>query len=166
MYKVRVNEDKEMSVDIAPNRIVLDGNPVAWDIAVLGNNHFHILMRGTSYRCEVMVSDAIKKMFLIKVNGKVIKVEVKDRFDELLHRLGMDKISTNKINAVKAPMPGMVLKLIVQEGQAIRAGDSLLILEAMKMENMIKSPGSGVVKRVMVQERDIVEKNQVMVEFK
>jgi biotin carboxyl carrier protein len=62
-------------------------------------------------------------------------------------------------------MPGLVLKIMISEQDTITEGDSVLILEAMKMENVIKSPGSGKVKSIKVKERDAVEKNQVLMEL-
>ena len=62
-------------------------------------------------------------------------------------------------------MPGLVLKLMAKEGDEIKTGDSLLILEAMKMENVIKSRGEGKIKHIRVKERDAVEKNQVLIEL-
>ena len=62
-------------------------------------------------------------------------------------------------------MPGLIIDLKVKTGDTVKAGDSLLILEAMKMENMLKSPGDGVVKNVKVKKGDAVEKNQVLIEF-
>lgn len=73
--------------------------------------------------------------------------------------------ATHKVNVIKAPMPGLVLKIMISENQDINEGDSVLILEAMKMENVIKSPGTGKVKIIKVKERDAVEKNEVLVEL-
>jgi biotin carboxyl carrier protein len=88
-----------------------------------------------------------------------------DQFDELLHKLGMDNLSAQKVSELKAPMPGMVLKVLVSEGEEVKKGSNLLILEAMKMENVIKSPADGVIKTIKVSPADKVEKNQVMIIF-
>jgi len=66
---------------------------------------------------------------------------------------------------VKAPMPGLVLDILVEPGQSVQKGDNLLILEAMKMENIIKASGSGVVKNIPVHKKDAVEKNQLLIEM-
>jgi hypothetical protein len=79
--------------------------------------------------------------------------------------MGLDTKAGKKQGQVKAPMPGMVLKVLAHEGQQIAKGDSLLLLEAMKMENIIKSPVDGLIKKIYIAEKDKVEKNQVMVEF-
>ena len=165
MYKVKVNEEAEQQIEISGKEILLNGKSIAWDQIETGKNRFHVLMSNHSYVCEVLSADAQKKSFEIKVNGQICSVLLKDRFDELLHHLGMDKVAAHRVNMIRAPMPGLVLKLIAKEGQQIYAGDSLLILEAMKMENVIKSPGEGTVKFVKVKERDAVEKNQVLIEL-
>ncbi|HYV90227.1 MAG TPA: biotin/lipoyl-containing protein [Chitinophagales bacterium] len=165
MYKVKVNEQAEQRIEISSKGISLDGKNIDWDQIEIGKNRFNILKDNRSHTCEVLSADVQKKSFEIKVNGKIFRAEVKDRFDDLLHELGMDKAATHKVNIIKAPMPGLVLKLIVREGDELKAGDSLLILEAMKMENVIKSPGAGRVKMMKVKERDAVEKNQVLIEL-
>ncbi|MNF13023.1 Glutaconyl-CoA decarboxylase subunit gamma [compost metagenome] len=66
---------------------------------------------------------------------------------------------------IKAPMPGLVLNVIVESGQEVNKGDNLLILEAMKMENIIKSPSSGIVKKILVTKGDKVEKNEILIQF-
>jgi len=71
----------------------------------------------------------------------------------------------NKANLLKAPMPGLVLKVLVTEGQVVKKGDGLLILEAMKMENIIKASSDGIVKKIHIEEKNIVDKNQKMIEF-
>jgi biotin carboxyl carrier protein len=77
----------------------------------------------------------------------------------------MEASSTAKIRNVKAPMPGLVLRIEVQPGQEVEKDTPLLILEAMKMENVIKSPGSGRVKSIPVQQGIAVEKSAVLIEF-
>ncbi|MNU01127.1 Glutaconyl-CoA decarboxylase subunit gamma [compost metagenome] len=78
----------------------------------------------------------------------------------------MDGASSHKINDIKAPMPGLVLKVLVEDGSEVKKDDALVVLEAMKMENIIKSPSDGIVKSVKIKEKETVEKNQVMIAFK
>jgi biotin carboxyl carrier protein len=106
-----------------------------------------------------------EKLFYIKVNGIKYKFNVKDKYDELLHSLGMDNLTSNKVSELKAPMPGLVLNVSVNAGEAVSKGDALLILEAMKMENVIKSPTDGVIKNISVNKGETVEKNQVILNF-
>jgi biotin carboxyl carrier protein len=154
-----------MQVDFGNEAVTLDGKSVSWNQIITGQNRFHVLKDDKSFMCEVLKADTRNKLFEIKINGNIYKAEVSDQFDELLRRLGMDKLAVNKVNVIKAPMPGLVLKLMVEIGKEIKEGDAVLILEAMKMENVLKSPGSGKVKSIKVKERDAVEKNQVLIEL-
>jgi len=165
MYKVKTGDQNEMEIEFTEAGIQLNGLTVSWDVISTGDRRFHVLMNDRSYVCEVVSVDAHKKSFEIKVNGVMQQVDVRDRFDELLHQLGMDKIASHKVNDIKAPMPGLVLKIMISEQQTINEGDSVLILEAMKMENVIKSPGAGKIKSIKVKERDAVDKNQVLIEL-
>ncbi len=62
-------------------------------------------------------------------------------------------------------MPGLLLDIKVQEGQEVQKGEILLILEAMKMENVIKAPTDARIKHIKVQKGQTVEKNQLLIEF-
>jgi biotin carboxyl carrier protein len=92
-------------------------------------------------------------------------MQMTDQFDELLHQLGMDNLTTAKISEIKAPMPGLVLRILASEGQEVQKGGNLLVLEAMKMENIIKAPANVMIKSVKINPGDKVEKNQVMMIF-
>ncbi|MEP7127256.1 MAG: acetyl-CoA carboxylase biotin carboxyl carrier protein subunit [Chitinophagales bacterium] len=166
MFKVTVNTDQEQEIVLSGNDFTINGQQGTWDKISIGNQRFHIVKDNRSYTCEVLQFVKEKKTFSIRVNGTVYQVHVKDRFDALLKQLGMEETAVHKINVIKAPMPGLVLKVIVTEGQEINDGDSVLILEAMKMENVIKSPGTGIVNTIKVKAKDAVEKNQVLIELK
>ena len=77
----------------------------------------------------------------------------------------MDALHAKKAADLKAPMPGLVVEVSVSEGQEIKKGDKLVVLEAMKMENILKSPADGVVKKVNVKKGNTVEKNEVLILF-
>lgn len=166
MYKVTVDNDKEQEIELSGNDFTIDGKQGSWDKISIGNRRFHVVKDNRSFTCEVLQAVKEKKTFTIRVNGNIYQVKVKDRFDALLKELGMEGAAVHKVNSIKAPMPGLVLKVMVQVEQEIKEGDSVLILEAMKMENVIKSPGAGIVKAIKVVAKDAVEKNQVLVELK
>jgi biotin carboxyl carrier protein len=79
--------------------------------------------------------------------------------------MGLDIKLNQKAESVKAPMPGMILKILVTPGQQINKGDGLVILEAMKMENILKATGPATVKAIKVNERSAVEKGAVLIEL-
>lgn len=145
--------------------VTLNGHPFAWDLADLGEGRFHVLHEGRSYNAEVVSADYATKNIVLKINGQRIELQAKDRFDLLLERLGMSNATATKVNELKAPMPGLIVDIRVAPGQAVQKGDPLLVLEAMKMENILKAPADGVVNTLKVNLRDNVQKGQVLVQF-
>ena len=124
-----------------------------------------MLLNHRSYKIELVRFDKEAKTCVLQVNNKELVVSVQDRFDLLLQNMGMDATLKQKVNELKAPMPGLVLNISVQPGDSISRGDGLMVLEAMKMENMIKSPTDAIVKSVEVKPNDSVDKNQVLIRF-
>ncbi len=78
----------------------------------------------------------------------------------------MDNFKKLKESEIKAPMPGRVLEIMKNPGDSIVKGDGILVLEAMKMENVIKSPVDGIIKKIVVEKNQAVDKNELLVEFK
>ena len=128
-------------------------------------NQFHVIWLNRSFSIEVIDSDIAGKTFQFLINGQLYSTSAKNEIDILLEGLGMNKSAANKINHVKAPMPGLIQSITVREGDEVNKGDSLLVLVAMKMENVIKASGSGIVKSLKIAPGQIVEKNQVLLEF-
>lgn len=164
MYQIKVNDkfDFEIDSDQPPK---VNGEIVDLAITALSSNKMNVLHHNQSHNIEVVELNRIEKIAKVKVNGNIYSLTIKDQFDQLLTQLGMDNLVSNKVLQVKAPMPGLVLNVIVAEGDEVKKGDSLLVLEAMKMENMIKSPSDGVVKKIEIKQGDKVEKNQVLISF-
>ena len=138
---------------------------INWDVVEVKDGRFHIVYNNKSFVADVLTHDRKNKSFEIIINNNTYSVQLKDRFDELLHDLGMDVGNSNKDNDVKAPMPGRVLEILVKEGDVIAKGDGLIVLEAMKMENIIKSTREGVLKHIQAAEGDSVEKNAVLLSY-
>lgn len=126
---------------------------------------FTIEKDGKTFRADLLKVDYKEKTFLIKVNGSRIRVRAQDRFDLLSSKLGLAELATKKINQLKSPMPGLILEILVQPGQQIKMGDSIIILEAMKMENVIKAPADLVIKNIKATKGKPVEKNELLMEF-
>lgn len=124
-----------------------------------------ILHKGKSYTALVERVDRTTKEVVLRVNGQSYSVAITEPIDALLQSMGLDLKANKKAEPVKAPMPGMILKILVEPGQVIEKGDRLLILEAMKMENVLKAAHPGVVKAVRAEERTAVEKGAVLIEM-
>ncbi len=166
MLKVKVNEKTEFVIYFdGANEGTIDSQKFDWDKIEIKENVFHIIKNNKSFTAQVVKADVREKTFTINVNGTNYQIQVKDKFDELLKSLGMDNLNANKVNEVKAPMPGLVLDVRVNEGDEVKKGDAILVLEAMKMENILKSPTDGIVKKINVKKGMAVEKNQVLINF-
>lgn len=164
MYSASVH-DRVFEIASAGEQYLVNGRPVTLDVVRVQDGYFHVLFNGKSFRAEVVDADAATKHYVIKVNGTKYPVILKDKFDLLLEKMGMNAAAGARVNHVRAPMPGLIRELRVKDGDEVKAGDTLLILEAMKMENIIKAPGDAVVRSVKVTKGEGVEKNQVLIEF-
>jgi acetyl/propionyl-CoA carboxylase alpha subunit len=135
------------------------------DIVEIKPGLFHILKNNTSYTAEILKKNQEEKSFIVRINGNKYTVQLKDKYDELLEKLGMSNGASAKIKELKAPMPGLVIDVRVKENDSVKKGDPLVILEAMKMENIIKSPADLIVKKVNIKKGNVIEKNQIMISF-
>jgi biotin carboxyl carrier protein len=164
MFKAKVN-NKMIDIVMQGDELVVDGKKLVLDTVQIAAGTFHIIQDARGYQVEVIDHSVESKTVTLRVNGKIYRVELKDRFDLLLEKMGMSNAASGKLNAVRAPMPGLILDLRIQAGDTVKTGDALLVLEAMKMENVLKAPGEGVVKELKVKKGDSVEKGQVLIEF-
>jgi biotin carboxyl carrier protein len=164
MVQAKIN-DKFFEINHNENGYSVNESSFQWDKVKIADGYFHIIHQNKSYRAEVVTADKGTKSFTFKINGKNYTVALKDKFDLLLEKMGMNAATAGKINHIKAPMPGLIIDLKVKVGDVVKPGDQLLILEAMKMENILKSQGEGTVKTVKVKKGDTVEKGQVLIEF-
>lgn len=165
MYQIKVNDDYQFDIIADEKQLIVNSENIKIDTVALDANTNHVLYRNKSYTVEVVQLNKEEKTATVKVNGNLYNLTIKDQFDQLLKQLGMDNLASTKIQQVKAPMPGLVLSVLVTDGDEVKKGDNLLVLEAMKMENMIKSPTDGIIKKVSVKQGDKVEKNELLISF-
>ncbi|SOD20144.1 biotin/lipoyl-containing protein [Pedobacter xixiisoli] len=165
MNKVTVNSQFHFDVDVVNEVLQVNSQSVDLDVLSLNEKSSHILHKSKSYNVEVVEFDKAEKLAKIKVNGTEYQVQVTTQLDLLLKQLGLDNLNANKIAQIKAPMPGLVLNILVKEGDEVKKGDSLVVLEAMKMENIIKSPADAIIKKIEVKQGDKIEKNTVLIQF-
>ena len=117
------------------------------------------------YNIEVDSFSEADKAYKLLVNDQPVSLQLRNELDQLIEKMGLNKKGSDNMSQLKAPMPGLVLKIHVDAGAEIDEGDALITLEAMKMENIIKAKGSGVVKSIEVATQDKVEKSQILIEF-
>lgn len=123
----------------------------------------HILEGPRSQQAKLVSFDLNTKTVIINIGGKEIEATIKDEFDQLVDRLGFTSESVLVIKDINAPMPGLVLDILINVGDTVEVGSQLIILEAMKMENVLKSQGEGVIKEIKVNKGEAVEKGQLLI---
>jgi biotin carboxyl carrier protein len=157
IYKVKVNNSSEF--DITPQQIS--------ELDAIKNSHskYHILQNNSPFYAEITEANFNAKKYTVKVNNNSYIVDISNALDMLIKEMGFSIGSIKHINSIKAPMPGLILDITIKVGQEVKEDDALLILEAMKMENVLTSPRDGVIKSISVTKGDAVEKNQLLIEF-
>lgn len=135
------------------------------DAVPLQNESFHILKDDKPYKAQIISHDFINKKYEVKVNNNTYSVAIENDLDLLIKKMGIERGKTKLVNAIKAPMPGLILEINVEVGQEVKENDPLLILEAMKMENSFLSPRNGIIKSIAVQKGNAVDKGQLLIEF-
>lgn len=135
------------------------------DISAAGKGTFSVLVEGRSVRATVVKEDRAAGLVKLRMDGKLYTVRVEDERARLVQALGLDKARGGVVPELKAPMPGLVLNVLVKVGDVVRRNDALLVLEAMKMENLIKAPGDAVVTQVHAVQGKAVEKGQLLLSF-
>ncbi len=158
-------EGQEYTVEHAEDgHIFVNGSLV--DVARIFAGDTHHLRIGTrSYDVSSLRKQEEDGNYHLLLNGMSLTVELDDERAALLKSFGGEKSTKVHSAILRSPMPGKISRLLVQEGELIEAGQGVLILEAMKMENEIKSPAAGIVKAVRVSESDAVEKNAILIEI-
>ncbi|MCC6185868.1 MAG: biotin/lipoyl-binding protein [Chitinophagaceae bacterium] len=163
--QISVNGKKNIDLEQKDSQWLLDNKLAEADIQWQSNGQASILLNNKSYVAQVEKIDKENKEVILKVNGERHVLSIKEDIDILLDKMGINLSAMQKAAPLKAPMPGMILKILVSPGQAVQKGDPLLILEAMKMENVLKSAGAGTVKAIKVEEKIAVEKGAILIEM-
>lgn len=135
------------------------------DLIPTADNQYHILEHGKAFQAVLESADFNNKTLTILLNGNKYELRIEDGYDQLVKQMGLSTVGVQKISNVKAPMPGLVLDILVETDQAVSKGDPLLILEAMKMENVLKAEGGGVIKSIEVTKGTAVDKGQIIIEM-
>ncbi len=143
--------------------VKIDGRPVSVKLERIGVSRIYsLLLDETSYSFEI-TANSDDYTILYQGNTYTCKVE-----DKKLARI-KDKIGASdtaeKDAELRSPMPGLIVEIRVKPGDAVKAGQGLIVVEAMKMENELKCPHDCVIKSIKVKEKEPVDQNQVLIEF-
>lgn len=137
------------------------GSVVKWD----DERFFTLTFNGKVFYGEILEEKTEDHRLKIKINHRVFEVKKKGELDELIAALGLDVPKVRKLKELQAPMPGRIVNIAVKVGDELNVGDEILSLEAMKMENVLKAEGVGIVKAILIESGQVVEKGAVLIEF-
>lgn len=161
MKYVTIINDTRFEIEIEKDGTLrVNGEPRDVDFLALGPSLYSILMNHRSY--ELVIEEREGK-YDVLMQGKLYSGEVLDERAQLLAtRRGGLGTESGEIS-VKAPMPGLIAAIPVTEGQEVVKGQTIVILESMKMQNELKAPRDGIVQRISVQPGQTVEQNKLLV---
>lgn len=165
MLQITINNNNKYTVAQKDGEWLLQDEAVNLDVLTQPNGLISVLVNNKSYTATVEKIDTKAKEITLKIDGQPYNIAIQEPIDQLLTSMGLDLKAMQKAEPVKAPMPGMILKVLVEPGQQINKGDGLIILEAMKMENVLKATASATVKAIRISERTAVEKGTVLIEL-
>jgi len=161
VYRALVG-DRVFDVTIQDDQLIVDGEPMGYTFEVLRDGYVSMIVDGESV--PVSVEPTGPDTMRVTIGGRRTAVEVKDERDLLIEEFGLGGEAAAG-GEVRAPMPGLVLDVLVEEGDEVAADQGLLVLEAMKMENELNAPASGVVRAVHAASDDAVEKEELLIEI-
>lgn len=154
--------DRSFDISFGDDQVIVDGEAKSYTFEVLREGYVSLIVDGRSL--PVSVEPAGDGTMRVTLAGQRTEVQVKDEQDLLVEEfgLGADEAAGG---AVRAPMPGLVLDVLVEEGEEVEAEQGLLVLEAMKMENELKAPSGGVVGTIHAVNGEAVEKDDLLIEI-
>jgi len=162
-----------MSLPSTPVTVEIDSQRFQWlpeewrdlDCIATGENEFHVIENGKSHWITVLEFDLRSRSCVLKVDGEIKQVKFLRELDLMIERMGLNAVQVNQLKNLIAPMPGLVTGIKTGAGQEVEKGTPLLILEAMKMENVIVAPHQAIIKEIKVIAGQAVEKGTVLLEF-
>ena len=141
----------------------------AWkseDITIVdrnGDKELTVIASGVKYKVKIVSIDFQAATYVLRINGKNFNCKARTHLHHLIGELGFNKASLNKLKDIHAPMPGLVLNINVKEGDEVKEGQNIMTLEAMKMENILKSPADGIISGIHTSVKSKVEKNELLI---
>jgi len=154
--------DRALDISLQDGQLFVDGTPVEYSFQTIRKGYVSLIVDGRSVPVSVEPSD--DGTFGVTIGGRQTQVRVKDERALLMEEFGLEEDGAAG-GEVRAPMPGLVLDVLVEVGDPVEADEGLLVLEAMKMENELKAPSAGTVTAIHAAAGDAVEKNALLIEI-
>lgn len=137
----------------------------ALEVSLLPDQSYLVMVNNKPILVRIESCGSDLRNFTVRVGRDKVEVGLVREIDQLVQSMGFNKSVRHWVETLRAPMPGMVKQVLVQEGEEVPAGHPLIVLEAMKMENVIRSPQAGKIKKTEVKPHQTVEKGQALILF-
>ncbi len=163
-YEIKIN-DRTATVELLNrehNKIIIsvDDNKYNADIVMVEKGVYSIIIDGVSYNIE-LIENGSSKNYLVNILYNSFETEIIDAESKYLK--SRKKADGEDANSISTPMPGKVVKILVKEGEMVKAGETVIIISAMKMESEYKVKKDRLIKKVLVKEGEIVDGNQSLI---
>jgi biotin carboxyl carrier protein len=135
------------------------------DCQPIGENEYHLIEKGKSHLLKVIQFDLASRQCTLMIDGELVEATMIRDLDLLIEQMGLNIASSTIMTTLHAPMPGLVTGIKAEAGQQVEKGTPLLILEAMKMENVITAPHDAIIREITVSLGQAVDKGAVLIEF-
>jgi len=149
------------NLDIKLNERDLD----ALDMVLTAPDQYHVLHNQEGFDIKVVQSDFKNKTCTLSVNGTRYTLNISDHYDQMVERMGLLVVEEERVDTITAPIPGLIIDINVAVGDTVAEGDPLLVLSAMKMENIITAPNDGTIASIDMDLNEAVEKGKVLITF-
>ncbi len=160
-----MDKQKRMMVNVDGNHEVEIDLSAPLDLRPKVDGTYSLIHDAKNYHVALEHVDLEKKEIVLLLDGQKHTCKISTALDLLINDMGLLSAKSAKLKEIKAPMPGKVIEVLVKESDDIKKGDSLIILEAMKMENVIKAPHDLNVKSIKVKLGQAVEKGAVLIKL-
>ena len=154
------NQSYEIEID-NDGGVLVNGEARDVDFLNLGGSLFSVITENRSF--EAVIDDDNDKI-AVMMTGRLFETQVLDERAMLMMQRRGGQVSAS--GEVLAPMPGLIVEVTTEQGAVVSQGDTLIILESMKMQNELKSPADGVVSAVLVESGQAVDKSDLLLEIK
>ena len=159
-FIVTINNHKHIVKILSDGKVRVGSREIKAEVSQITNSSFVIRIDNSVF--EITSDKLSKDRFGIVIDACYFDATVRTQLQETANDLQKSQSKLKHHSDVKAPMPGLILKLKKKVGEEVKLGEPILILEAMKMENELRSPASGILKKIFYKEGQSVEKDSII----
>jgi len=154
-------QDEQIPITLSKGKLSISGKSTCISLLELRTNVYSLLLNGHSH----LVYMENEPDALLTINGETVKSRIISEREQLIQRYDQQAGKQAATTELRAPMPGLIIKIMTKAGDHVDKGQGLIVLEAMKMENELCAPSAGIVRHVYVQEKDAVTNDALLIEF-